>query len=223
MSDLRKRRAEEKEQRREAIVDAAEAVFTRRGYDAAKMEDVARQARVSRALVYLYFRSKDELYFALCVRALHKLREIFLAASAAAPTGYEKILAIGRAYAAFADDSPCYFEALSRLEMHQPGKVAPDSIERAALEAGKAVHAVTIAALDQGRRDGSLRGDLGDPLMTALSLWAFSHGMVQLARTKRHFLADVGVDVDRFVESARQLAMRGLAPAESAAPARRRR
>ena len=134
MSDLKQRRAEEKGQRREAIIDAAEAVFVRLGYDPAKMEDVARQARVSRALVYLYFRSKEELYFAICVRALRKLREIFLAVAAAAPSGYEQILAIGRAYATFADDWPGYFDALSHLEAHQPGEAAPDSIEREALE-----------------------------------------------------------------------------------------
>ncbi|HEY0972888.1 MAG TPA: TetR/AcrR family transcriptional regulator [Solimonas sp.] len=212
------RRREEKEQRREEIVDAAEIVFQRQGYATAKMEDVARQARVSRALVYLYFRNKEELYFAICVRALHLIRERFVAAAAAAPSGLEKIHAIGRAYVRFAGDCPGYFHALTHLESHKPTEVAPDSIERAALDAGKAVHGVTIAALEQGMRDGSIRKDAGDPLMLALSLWAFSHGAIQLSISKKNLFADVGVDLADFTQAALRFGLRGLLPPTDLVP-----
>lgn len=220
MSRSKVRRREEKEQRREEIVDAAEAVFMQRGFATAKMEDVARQAGVSRALVYLYFRNKEELYFAICVRALQELRTRFTAAAAQAPTGFDQIYAIGREYVRFAADSPGYFLALSHLESHSPGDVAAGSIEREALDAGKAVHAVTIAAIEQGRRDGSVRSDSGDALLLALSLWAFSHGTIQLAITKKNLFADVGVELADFTEASLQLGLSGLRPQAAAAPAR---
>lgn len=216
MSRSTVRRKEEKEQRREAIIDAAELVFARAGFTTAKMEDVAKQARVSRALVYLYFKNKEELQFAICARALAILRERFVSAIAAVPTGYEQILAIGRSYVAFAKERPTHFMALSHFEAHRPEQVDKGSIERAVLEAGKAVHGVTIAALQQGQRDGSIRKNLGNPMFAALSLWSFSHGTIQIAMTKSYFLSDVGIAVDDFVDHALRMALDGLAPATPA-------
>jgi hypothetical protein len=39
------------------------------------------------------------------------------------------------------------------------------------------------AVLTRGIRDGSLRKNLGDPLKTALCLWAFTHGLLQVTAT----------------------------------------
>lgn len=212
MSDLKQRRAEEKEQRREAIVDAAERVFTSTGFEAATMDEVARVARVSRALVYLYFKNKDELHFAICERALRLLRERFLAAAAAAPRGYDQIIALGHAYMNFADEFPCYFMALSRFEARPPEAVEEGSIEHGLLECGRAVHQVTVDCLQQGMRDGSVRSDLQDPLLAALSLWAFTHGLIQLAHSKKHFFSKVGISTATFAEYAIDFGMRGLQP-----------
>lgn len=56
------RREQQKEAKRIALVDAALAVFSRVGFAAAKMDDVAEEAGVSKGTVYLYFDSKEKLF-----------------------------------------------------------------------------------------------------------------------------------------------------------------
>jgi len=46
---------------KEMIVHAAEAVILRRGYQAATMDDIAREAQFSKATLYKYFRTKSEI------------------------------------------------------------------------------------------------------------------------------------------------------------------
>ena len=58
MSELTDRRLEEKERRRLEILDAAEAVAAVVGVEALTMDLVARKARLSRALLYVYFNDK---------------------------------------------------------------------------------------------------------------------------------------------------------------------
>jgi AcrR family transcriptional regulator len=47
------------------IVEAAREVFAERGFAAAKLEEVARRAGVSKAALYLYFSTKEELFRAV--------------------------------------------------------------------------------------------------------------------------------------------------------------
>lgn len=208
----RARRDDEKEQRREAIIDAAVCVFAEKGFETAKMEDVAQQARVSRALVYLYFKNKNELQFAICLRALRALRERMQAAADQHAQGADKIMAIGRTYIEYAREEPAYFAALSRFEAHQADLMAAGSVERAALDAGIAVHELTVRSLHQGMRDGSLRTDLDDPMLVAMTLWGFTHGIIQIAQTKGEFLSEAGVAVDALLRHGLDLALRGLRP-----------
>ena len=61
-SDPLSKREHQKEKKRGALIDAALAVFSRVGYAAAKMDDVALEAGVSKGTVYLYFDSKEKLF-----------------------------------------------------------------------------------------------------------------------------------------------------------------
>ncbi len=56
------KREQQKEAKRLALIDAALAVFSRVGFAAAKMDDVAEEAGVSKGTVYLYFDSKEHLF-----------------------------------------------------------------------------------------------------------------------------------------------------------------
>ena len=46
----------------EKILKAAEAIFLRDGYDGSRMQDIADEAGINKALLHYYFRSKDKLF-----------------------------------------------------------------------------------------------------------------------------------------------------------------
>ncbi|MBF6045109.1 TetR family transcriptional regulator [Streptomyces sp. NRRL B-1677] len=56
-----------REVRERQMLDAAVAVFARRGYRAASMDEIAELAGASKPLVYLYLHSKEDL-FSACIR-----------------------------------------------------------------------------------------------------------------------------------------------------------
>jgi AcrR family transcriptional regulator len=68
---IKERRKREREVRRQQILVAAKRVFTQKGYEKFTMEDIAREAELSPGTLYLYFKSKDELFASLCLRVLH--------------------------------------------------------------------------------------------------------------------------------------------------------
>jgi AcrR family transcriptional regulator len=61
------RRRMPREVRERQMLDAAVAGFARHGYQAASMDDIAEEAGVSKPLVYLYLKSKEDLFTA-CIR-----------------------------------------------------------------------------------------------------------------------------------------------------------
>jgi AcrR family transcriptional regulator len=67
------RRRERKVHRQEEILSAAFEVFAAHGYEAARIDDVARQAGIAKGTIYLYFRDKEQLFRAV-VRGLVQKR-----------------------------------------------------------------------------------------------------------------------------------------------------
>ena len=210
MSYITERRQEERDRRRAEIVDAAEALYAEVGWDAVTMDQVARRARLSRALVYVYFADKADLHFALVERALDALRTRFEAASAGRLSGLDEVEAIGRAYFAFAQEAPHHFDACARFQAHASAERDVPPNEAACMCAGHRVHEVIVESLNRGVADGSIRADVGDPYLTALTLWAFTFGVIQIAASKAGQMEHEGIAVQHFVEHAFALALRSL-------------
>jgi len=66
----------------ERILDAAKKVFHSKGYDGARMQEIADEAGVNKSLVHYYYRNKDNLFQAVFedafTRLIARLNEIFL-------------------------------------------------------------------------------------------------------------------------------------------------
>jgi AcrR family transcriptional regulator len=204
MSYIAERRVEEKERRRAEIVDAAEKLYAEKGWDSVTMDQVAKGARLSRALLYVYFRDRDELQFAIGERALGVLRERFVQAVGRHARGLDQVEGIGRAYMAYAHEFPHYFDVCARFQAHAMS-ADPGSNEGACAVAGDAAISVVVAAIRTGMEDGSIRTDIGDPMLFAVTLWAFTHGVIQLAMAKGADLSRLGIAIPDFSEYALSL------------------
>ncbi|MGG1311241.1 MULTISPECIES: helix-turn-helix domain-containing protein [Cohnella] len=44
------------------ILEAAERVFTRKGYEPATIKDIVEEANMSRGWIYLYYQTKEEIF-----------------------------------------------------------------------------------------------------------------------------------------------------------------
>jgi TetR/AcrR family transcriptional regulator, repressor for uid operon len=60
---------------RERIVRAAIIAFSRYGYDGTRMDDIAEIAKLSKGTLYLYFRSKEDLFYAISENSIRELKE----------------------------------------------------------------------------------------------------------------------------------------------------
>jgi len=56
------------QERKFQILNAAEGVFTKKGLDVARMDDIAEETGLSKGTLYLYFKSKDDLIIAILDR-----------------------------------------------------------------------------------------------------------------------------------------------------------
>lgn len=107
-------RQRDPERTRQAILDAAEALFARKGYDATSLREVGEAAGVSRGTPSYFFGSKERLYEAVLHRTFEEARAMVAGLERqAAQEGSdpESVLAAGvAAYADFLGAHPAFVE-----------------------------------------------------------------------------------------------------------------
>ncbi|HEY4048495.1 MAG TPA: TetR/AcrR family transcriptional regulator [Acidobacteriaceae bacterium] len=60
------------------LLDAAETIFVRDGYERAQIETIAAEAGRTKGAIYAHFQSKEEIFFALLERRITKHRELII-------------------------------------------------------------------------------------------------------------------------------------------------
>ena len=63
--------------RQTQILDSAKRIFYAKGFSSTTIEDIAREAELSPAAIYLYFKNKDDLYASLNLQLLEYMSERF--------------------------------------------------------------------------------------------------------------------------------------------------
>ncbi|MBK8946699.1 MAG: TetR/AcrR family transcriptional regulator [Ignavibacteriae bacterium] len=186
---ISERKEREKIQRRQEIILAAEKVFFLKGFANTTMDDIAAEAELSKGTLYLYFKSKEELFKVFVKRGITKQLEMFIEFSKNQPNGLLKVKAIGEAYIKFYYDFPNYYNALMFEETQKVGEIETDSEDENILKIKMETNKIFVETIIEGMKDGSIRKDL-DPEKTALILWGESLGVLQLVTLKGDILCN---------------------------------
>ncbi len=197
ISDRKKR---EKEKRRNDIIDAAEKVFFSKGKAQSTMDDIAEEAELSKGTLYLYFKSKEDLYLAINIRGLHILEDIFKNSVKEVETGLDKVRAIGRAYYRFSQEYSDYFNALMYFDSAEMTQSHDNINETEWIHKELDPLDILIDAIRQGHNDGSIQKKY-DPVKTSVILWGQSTGIIQLLLAKgEHLQEEHGIDMKELIE-----------------------
>jgi TetR/AcrR family transcriptional regulator len=184
---IAERREREREQRQQDIIEAAERVFFSKGYEAATMDEVSEEAELSKGTLYLYFNTKEELYFAVTLRGFRILYGLFEKAVAEKETGFEQLREIGRAYVRFFNEHRDHFKNIMFFESKSLDFEQTNPwLEEFESQSGRIFGKLT-EAIETGIEDGTIRADL-NPIKTPLLLWGQSNGILQLVATKQDML-----------------------------------
>lgn len=188
------------EKRRLQILDAAERIFSRKGFDKARMDDIVQEAGLSKGSLYWYFKSKDELIRALLDRVF--ISEVREAEALAEQPGSSE------------DKLKAFIEIAVREYRHFE-KILPLSYEFVALAArSKAVRGVIVGyfrhyldlmaqIIQEGIDDGEFRPVEAN--LAASSLISMYEGLAML-----WFLEPELVDWDTMTNSPLNLILDGI-------------
>jgi AcrR family transcriptional regulator len=104
------------------VLDAADAVFTERGFHAARLEDVAELAGYTRGAVYSNFKDKNDLALAIIERRLAEARRVLDEVDAGHGESLERLQEAGIRLSQLIDDQrpwgPLFLEFITHASRH---------------------------------------------------------------------------------------------------------
>jgi len=140
---------------REAILAAA-AEFANEGLAGARMDAIAKLARVNKALLYYYFRDKDALYGAVLDQFFEPFfRRVTQVLDSSAPAG-ERILGYARAHFDTIARTP-HYARLFQSEMTCAGRAMSPHLSRIVEEYTRPLSQRLIATMTEGIGQGEFR------------------------------------------------------------------
>ena len=201
------RRARQRAQLRELILDAARELFARQGFESVTLRGISEAIEYAPAAIYGHFRDKEELVRALCLRDWDQLSAEF-ARLLSITDPLERLAVAARVFVRFAAANPNHFRVL--FLQHQTLLEDEDTRARKG-DPARDAYAFLRLAVVQALELGRLRPGVRDPDLVAQTFWA---GVQGVASIEIAFHGDPWVDLrslEQRTEAAVDALLRGFA------------
>lgn len=212
---IQERKEREKEQRREEILNAAQKIFFEKGLQNATMDEIAEAAELSKGTLYLYYGSKEDLYFSVMMRGLEILHDMFVQSTEEAPTTFEAIRQLGPTYYEFFQRHRNFFRMFSYFQYPGMHKQVSEEMRQLCNNQSQKLWSVVIGLIQKGIQEGDLKNEL-NPVETSIILWSSSTAI--LARIDNEvdkWRSSLGVDLVEVLAKSNALLMDAIMTEEA--------
>lgn len=160
----------EVETSRDKILQAAQAVFIEKGYNGARMQEIADRAGANKAMIYYYFHSKDALFETIIREAFEQLFQLFGEIWQTEAINFEELIPqIVHAHLKFLTEHQ-YLPRIILHEINSQNPVVEKVIRDVFEKIGQQKMQIPYKFMEQSSREGLIRSS--DPQQTIWNIVA---------------------------------------------------
>jgi len=171
---IAERKAREKEELRNLILEGAKTLFVQKGIEQTTIRSIAQAIDYSVGTVYVYFKDKSEILHALHSQGFRELSQQF-SVLFHVQDPMERLRAMGRVYLQFAKENPDMYDLMFSIK-------APieflDATHNNEWQEGKITFDLLRSTIRECMEQGHFAGHQLEPL--AFMIWSLVHGMCSL-------------------------------------------
>lgn len=169
------RKERQKEELRAKILEAAKELFIQRGFEETSIRNIAEKIEYSPTTIYLHFKDKDDIFYALHQEGFTLLNQ-YLRALQNVADPFERLKAITKAYITFALENGELYDLMfiSRSPMNALTKDKNDE----KWEEGNKAFGALIGTVTQCIEQGYFKGM--HPEILSFTCWSMVHGICSL-------------------------------------------
>lgn len=175
---IKERKERHKEDLRQRILDAAKILFLKEGYEATSIRKIASVIEFSPTTIYLYYKDKNDIIYALQKEGFKLLRTRFSALSNV-ENPFERLKAMGRTYLQFSIENREFYELM--FVMKEPLEFLQNVCAAGGEEQwdeGVEAFSVLVHTIADCQQIGYFAGH--DTRMFSLLVWSTVHGLSTL-------------------------------------------
>ncbi|AWI06504.1 TetR/AcrR family transcriptional regulator [Clostridium drakei] len=186
---IRERKEKELLIKKNDIIDAAERVFFQKSMQQATMDEVAKEAEFSKRTVYVYFKSKEQIYCEIMLRAFKNLNSMINEnlRKYNSVNSIEKIKLLGKTFIDFSIKYPDYFRVIVDYENQQSDFTSNNKVIMECYKEGEKALDNLKEILRQGMDEGEVLENINID-NTAIILWSSISGIFNNIVKKQDYL-----------------------------------
>ncbi|MEI7638300.1 MAG: TetR/AcrR family transcriptional regulator [Syntrophus sp. (in: bacteria)] len=132
---LEERRKREKENRKNAILKAARKLFFDKGFKNVTVESIAKKAELSKGSVYLYFKSKEDIYTQILLSDIDKFHKVMANIIREGQSSSATLMSLANLYADFFMNDSELFRIMMNYMLNIDHMNLPEEIDHLIVKA----------------------------------------------------------------------------------------